>query len=211
MRLTSFGIKPRSGGACACVQPHHYQESVSMFRMLPSPKRRVSGALAAAAMTALAVIVAASAKVRSEDRVPGLTGIDRPDDVIQARQLLMDGIESEMMVIEIGLEGNAPQFDDLKARADRISTLLTAFPHLFPPQTKPGVSADGSPINTTATLALWQDFDAFYGITKDAATAAYDASQARTADQFREHAKKLRDACDGCHAQYMHVEPPSPP
>jgi cytochrome c556 len=180
-----------------------------MFRMLPSPKGTVSGGLAAAAIVALAVMV--SVKTRSEDRVPGLTGIDRPDDVIAARQLLMDGVESEMMEIEIGLEGSAPQFDDLKARADRISTLLTAFPHLFPPQTKPGVAADGSPINTTATLAIWQDFDAFYGIAKDAATAAYDASQAGTADQFREQVTKLRSACDGCHAQYMHVEAPSPP
>jgi cytochrome c556 len=182
-----------------------------MFRMLPSSKGRASGGLAVAAVLALAVIVAASAKVRSEDRVPGLTGIDRADDVIQARQLLMDGIEAEMMVIELGLQGSAPQLDDLKARSDRISTLLTAFPHLFPPQTKPGVSADGSPINTTATLAIWQDFDAFYGIAKSAATTAYDASQAGTAQQFREHAKMLRGACDGCHAQFMHVEPPSPP
>jgi cytochrome c556 len=179
--------------------------------MLPSPKGTIPGALAAAATVALSVMVAASMKAHSEDRVPGLTGIDRSDDVIAARQLLMDGVESEMMVIELGLEGSAPQFDDLKARADRISTLLTAFPHLFPPQTKPGVAADGSPINTTATLAIWKDFDAFYGIVKDAAMTAYDASQAGTADQFRERAKKLRVACDGCHAQYMHVEGPSPP
>jgi hypothetical protein len=172
--------------------------------MLPSPKGTVSGALAAAAMVALSVMVAAAVKVHSEDRVPGLTGIDRSDDVIAARQLLMDGVESEMMVIELGLE-------DFKARADRISTLLTAFPHLFPPQTKPGVAADGSPINTTATLAIWQDFDAFYGFAKDAAMTAYDASQAGAADQFRVQAKKLRAACDGCHAQYMHVEGPAPP
>jgi len=190
------------------VRPLRFREEVQMFRMLLS--RRVLGGLAIAATIAPAVMVAVSATVRSEDRVPGLTGIDRSDDVIAARQLLMDGVESEMMVIELALEGSAPQFDDLKARADRISTLLTAFPHLFPPQTKPCVSADGSPINTTATLAIWQDFDAFYGIAKNAATAAYDASQAGTADQFREHTKKLRGGCDGCHAQYMKVEPPSP-
>ena len=182
-----------------------------MFGKLLSPEGRVSGGLAAAAIVGLSVIVAALVSVRSEDRVPGLTGIDRSEDVIAARQLLMDGVESEMMVIELSLEGSAPQFDDLKARADRISTLLTAFPHLFPPQTKPGVAADGSPINTTATLAIWKDFDAFYGDAKDAAMTAYDASQAGTADQFREQVKKLRSGCDGCHAQYMHVEGPSPP
>jgi cytochrome c556 len=199
-----------SGGARALVQPHHFREGVQMFRMLSSPEGRLLGGPAIAALMALAVMVAVSGKVRGEDRVPGLTGIDRSDDVIAARQLLMDGVESEMMVIELALEGSAPQFDDLKARADRLSTLLTAFPHLFPPQTKPGTAADGSPINTTATLAIWKDFDAFYGIAKDAATAAYDASQAGAADKFREHVKKLRNACDGCHAQYMHVEPPSP-
>ena len=178
--------------------------------ILPSPKGHLAGGLAVSAMIALTVMVGVSAKARSENRVPGLTGIDRTDDVIAARQLLMDGIESEMMVIELALEGRAPQLDDLKARADRISTLLTGFPHLFPPQTKPGVAADGSPINTTATLAIWQDFDAFYGIAKDAATTAYDASQAGAADKFKEQAKKLRGACDGCHAKYMKVEPPSP-
>lgn len=182
-----------------------------MFRMPPLPKRRVPGGPAIAAAIALAVTMAVSAKVRSEDRVPGLTGIDRADDVIQARQLIMDGIESEMMVIELGLQGSAPPLDDLKPRADRISTLLTAFPHLFPPQTKPGVAADGSPINTTATLAIWRDFDAFYGIAKGAATTAYDASQAGNANEFSEQAKKLRGACDGCHAKFMHVEAPSPP
>src|SRR5262252_8681705 len=182
-----------------------------MFRMLLSSQRRVLGGLAIAATIAPAAMVAVSATVRSEDRVPGLTGIDRSDDVIAARQLLMDGVESEMMVIELALEGSAPRFDDLKARADRISTLLTAFPHLFPPQTKPGKAADGSPINTTATLAIWKDFDAFYGDTKNAAMTAYEASQTGTSEQFREQVKKLRVACDGCHAQYMHVEGPAPP
>ncbi len=97
-----------------------------MSRVLPLQKRLISSGRAVAAVAALAIVVAASPGVRCEDRVPGLTGIDRSDDVIQARQLLMDGIESEMMVIELGLEGKAPQLDDLKARADRISTLLTA-------------------------------------------------------------------------------------
>jgi cytochrome c556 len=181
-----------------------------MFRIMLAPKR-ISSGLPVAAIIALLVIVASWMKVRSEDRVPSLTGIDRSDDVIQARQLLMDSIESEMMDIEIALELRAPQFNDLKARADRISTMLTAFPHLFPPQTKPGVAADGSTINTTATLALWQNFDAFYDMAKSAATVALDGNQASTLDQFREHVKKLRVACDGCHAQYMKVPPPSPP
>jgi cytochrome c556 len=194
------------------VQARHQPGGVPMLRtILPSPRGRLPRGLVIAAGRALAITLALCATVRSEDRVPGLTGIDRSDDVIAARQLVMDGIESEMMVIELALESKAAQFDDLKARADRISTLLTAFPHLFPPQTKPGKAADGSPINTTATPAIWQDFDAFYAVAKDAAMTAYDASQAGSADKFGEQAKKLRVACDGCHARYMKVEPPSPP
>jgi len=183
-----------------------------MFRVLPKLRNGYAVALLAAGIVpALAVTIAGPSTARSEDRVPGLTGTDRPDEVVQARQLLMDGIETEMGTIELALEGKAPQLDDLKARADRISTLLTAFPHLFPPQTKPGVTADGSPSLTTAAPALWRDFDAFYGVAKGAATTAYDASQAGTADQFREQVKKLRAACDDCHAQFMHVDPPAPP
>ena len=183
-----------------------------MFRMQSILRNGCAVAgLASAALLALAVTIAPPLTARAEDRVPGLTGTDRPDDVMQARQLVMDGIETEMMAIELAVGGNAPDLVDLKARADRISTLLTAFPHLFPPQTQPGPSADGSPRNTTATPAIWQDFDAFYGKAQGAATTAYDASQAGTADLFKEQVKKLRGACDGCHAQYMHVEPPTPP
>jgi cytochrome c556 len=183
-----------------------------MFRVLPTLRNGcVVAWLTAIILPALALVNVGSLTPRGEDPVPGLTGTDRPDEVVQARQLLMDGIETEMGVIELALEGKAPDLGDLKARADRISTLLTAFPHLFPPQTKPGVSADGSPSLTTATLAIWQNFDTFYGIAKGAATTAYDASQAGSADQFREHVKKLRGACDDCHAQFMRVETPTPP
>jgi cytochrome c556 len=166
--------------------------------------------LATLAMTAVAVFGGAmlSPSARGQDKVPGLTGIDRSDEVIQARQLLMDGIETEMAGVELGLEAKQIQLEDLKLHADRISTLLAAFPHLFPPQTKPAVGADGSPSPTTATLAIWQDFDAFYGKAQAAAMTAYDTSQAADLDAFRAQAKKLRVACDSCHAQYMHVEPP---
>jgi len=41
---------------------------------------------------------------------------------------------------------------------------------------------------------------------------AYDASQAADLHPaYKEHGAKLRALCDGCHAQYMKVEQPSPP
>jgi cytochrome c556 len=123
----------------------------------------------------------------------------------------MDGIDAEMMPIDLFGAGTAYPLADLKAHADRISTLLTAFPHLFPPQTRPGPAADGSPSPTTATLAIWEQFDDFYAKAQAAAMLAYDTSQAGDAEQLKEQGKKLRAACDGCHAQYMHVEPPPKP
>jgi cytochrome c556 len=96
---------------------------------------------------------------------------------------------------------------DLKASAFRINTLLMAFPHLFPPQTKP--SADRP--STAADPKIWQNFDDFYAKVQASAAVAFEAGQAGNIDTFREQAKKLRAACDGCHAQYMHVEQPPTP
>lgn len=186
-----------------------------MFRM---PMKRKGRALLAAgpatAIAALAVLVVAMAgalTTRGEERVPGLTGTDRPDDVVQARQIVMDGIDAEMMPIDLAGAGKAYQLDELKAHADRISTMLTVFPHLFPPQTKPAAAADGSPSLTTATPAIWENFDDFYGMAQAAAATALDASRAETADRFKDIGKQLRAACDGCHAKYMHVDPPARP
>jgi cytochrome c556 len=167
--------------------------------------------LAAGILLALVAILTNSLTARGAERVPGLTGTDRPDDVVQARQLLMDGIDAEMMAIDLAGAGKEYQLDELKAHADRISTLLTAFPHLFPPQTKPAATADGSPSLTTATPEVWENFDDFYGLAQSAATTALDATRAETADKFKELGKQLRAACDGCHAKYMHVDTPARP
>jgi len=141
---------------------------------------------------------------RGEDHVPGLTGVDHADDVVMARQMLMDGIDENMMAIDLYGTGTNVPLADLRARADRISALLTAFPHLFPPQTKP---SDKLTIPTTATPAIWENFDAFYGSAQSAAMTAFEASKAdTTATKFKELGAQLRADCDGCHAKYMHVE-----
>jgi cytochrome c556 len=187
-----------------------------MFRMMRMMQPGAAR-LAAAAMSAVAIALAVLAGMpqglstaRGAEAVPGLTGTDRPDEVVQARQLVMDGIDADMMAIDLFGAGKDYPLAELTAHADRISTLLTAFPHLFPPQTKPGPAADGSPSPTTATPAIWEHFDDFYGKTQAAAKIAYDASTATTADKFKEQGATLRAACDGCHAQYMHVEGPHP-
>ena len=150
--------------------------------------------------------------VLGQDTAAGLTGASRPDDVIMARQLLMDAIESEMTPIDLAVGGRQMPLADLKARAYMINTLLTAFPHLFPPETKPVTAPDGTPGATSATMAVWDDFDKFYDGAQDAAAAAFDASQAADFAQFQAPAARLRAACDACHKQYTqtvdHTAPP---
>jgi cytochrome c556 len=156
-------------------------------------------------LSALATAIAA------QDIAPGLTGVDRPDDVIVARQLLMDGIDDAMREVDLAAAGKEFKLSDLQARAFTIHMMLTAFPHLFPPQTKPTVAADGSPSATSATLAVWEDFGDFYSKAQDAAALAFEASQAKDLDEFRELAVQLRGDCDGCHARYMRASEPQPP
>ena len=158
-----------------------------------------------------ALTTAGMLTARSQDRAPGLTGLSHPDDLVMARQLLMDGIDNEMHDIDIATTGKEFKLDELQAHANSINTMLMAFPHLFPPQTKPAPAADGSPSVTLATPAIWQDFEDFYGKAQAAATVAFDASQADTLAKFNVLGKKLREACDSCHAKYMHVDPPPQP
>jgi cytochrome c556 len=165
----------------------------------------------AAAALLVAALAVTSFTTQGQERAPGLTGGDRADDVIMARQLLMDAIDEEMQPIDLAGAGRDTPLDDLKAHATRISNMMPAFGHLFPPQTKPGTPADGSASPTTATTAIWERFDDFYMLVQAAAMAAYDASQAADLKEFHQHGAKLRALCDGCHAQYMKVEQPPPP
>ena len=111
--------------------------------------------------------------------------------------------------VDLVAGGKDLSLDDLKANAYRINTMLAAFPHLFPPQTKPSTGPDALP--TSAAPEIWLDFDAFYSQADAAAKVAYEASQVTAIDQFRDNAKKLRAACDGCHGKYMKVDPPPRP
>jgi cytochrome c556 len=171
--------------------------------------KKAGWVLAGALVTFGLTTAAGMQSLRAQDKTPGLTGIDHADDVIMARQAIMDGLEDEMMAIEIAPAGKEPSLNDLKASAFRINTLLMAFPHLFPPQTKPAAPADATP-STAADPKIWENFDDFYAQVQASAAAAFEAGQAGNIDAFREQATKLRAGCDGCHAQYMHVEQPKP-
>jgi cytochrome c556 len=137
------------------------------------------------------------------------TGSSKPDDVIMARQLLMDSNETAMGPIDRAAGGQDIALASLKDQAYTIYTNLSIAPHLFPIETKPVVSPDGSAPSTAATPAVWANFDMFYDTAAKAANVAYDASQAADIGKFRDLAKQLRMSCDGCHATYMHVFDPS--
>jgi cytochrome c556 len=103
--------------------------------------------------------------------------------------------------VDLASAGKASDLKDLKARAYAMNTLLAAFPHLFPAETKPN-STPGM-AETSAKPDVWEHFDDFYDLSKAAATAAFDASQANDMASFRTHAVDLRKTCDSCHAKYM--------
>jgi len=165
-----------------------------------APLSRIARSLIAfvPAMSVAALVAISVEGANGQTAAPGLTGAAHTDDVVMARQLLMDGVDTEMGVLEgkIDLAG-------LKDRAYRINTLLSAFPHLFPPETKP--TAD---LSTAATPAVWQDFDGFYDKVQAAAGIAFDASQAGDSAKLTASIKSLRTACDSCHEVYMHAATP---
>jgi cytochrome c556 len=120
----------------------------------------------------------------------------------------MDALEEQVGPVDAASAGKVSNLEDLKSRAYLINTLLAAFPHLFPAGSMPAdIPEDGT--QTSATPAVWDKFDAFYDLSRTAASAAYDASQAKDEASFRTHAAALRKACDACHAQFM-AAPASP-
>jgi cytochrome c556 len=174
-------------------------------------KRRMTSAVWIGGVVGLAALLGGSLAAVGQDADPSFTGNSRPDDLIIARQGLMEINETAMMPIDRAVNGEDIPLDILQAQAFTISSVLAVAPHLFPSTTKPVFLPDGSPPATAATLAIWKDFDAFYNEMMDASNVAYDASQAPDMAKFREAGKKLRAACDSCHEVNMKVFDPSKP
>ncbi len=171
---------------------------------------RLAVPLVVAAAAAVAALTAVSATAIGQDTDPSNTAVTRPDDYIYARQLLMEINETDMPPIDkVGMGGDG-DLATVKALAFEISNVLSIAPHMFNSATKPVKDTDGSPLNSTnATLAVWDDFDAFYDRMTAASDLAYKASQVTSIDEFRPLAMQLRADCDGCHDKYMHVYDPS--
>jgi cytochrome c556 len=157
------------------------------------PRRAIVGAGLAAVLSAVSLPAPAQ-----ESAAP-------TQDAIFARKTLKDTVCDKMMDIERMIGVGQIDLGAVHTKADAISALLSAFPHLFPPASnrwKP--DAEGPP--ETLTLAspdLWTSFSDFYRQAEGAARSAFDLSRADKAEDVKARARELRIACDTCHALYL--------
>jgi cytochrome c556 len=131
--------------------------------------------------------------------------IATPKDVIFARKILMTTVANSMYPIDQMLQTGKIDLPTARHYADAIAGMMAAFPHLFPPTTNtwtPNAPRDPA-TDTFADPAIWTSFEFFYKEAKAAADYAYDASQAKSDEDFRKHAVQLRLTCDTCHATYQ--------
>jgi cytochrome c556 len=154
-----------------------------------------SSVVAAAAIAALAFGMAAE-PARAQD-------LPAAKDTIFARKILMGAIDMNMDEIETMLapEGKLDLAEG-QEHAETISTMLMAFPHMFPPATnqwKAGAERDPA-TDTFASPDVWKNFADFYARATEASKIAWSASRARRPDEFRGFIVQLRDRCNGCHA-----------
>ena len=155
----------------------------------------------AAAVAALVIAVAAEPASAQDQPVPS--------DTIFARKILMGAIDMNMDEIETMLapEGKL-MLSDAQQHAETISTMLMAFPHLFPPATNqwnPGADRDPA-TDTFASPDLWSNFADFYRRASEASKIAWDASRAKRPDEFRSLIGQLRQRCNACHALNLKTE-----
>jgi cytochrome c556 len=126
-------------------------------------------------------------------------------DAIQARKGLMDAISDNSDRIASMISAQEINVSEARACADTIAVMLTAFPHLFPPQSnqwREGVDAD--PLTgTSASPDIWTNFADFYRIAATAAERADELRHADNEEDIKSLHRALGNVCDYCHALYM--------
>jgi cytochrome c556 len=160
-----------------------------------------SGAVAAVVIAALTVTLPANSAGPQEQPAA--------KDTIFARKILMGAIDMNMDEIETMLapEGKLDLAEG-QEHAETISTMLMAFPHLFPPATnqwKAGAERDPA-TDTSASPELWTNFADFYARADEASKIAWSASRAKRAADFRGFIGQLRERCNACHALNLKVD-----
>jgi cytochrome c556 len=161
-----------------------------------------SGAVAAAAIAALTAVAMPAELARAQE-------LPAARDTIFARKILMGAIDMNMDEIETMLapEGKL-DLAEAQEHSETISTMLMAFPHMFPPATnqwKAGAARDPA-TDTFASPELWANFADFYARAAEASKIAWNASRARRRDDFKALIVQLRDRCNACHAQNLKID-----
>jgi cytochrome c556 len=162
------------------------------------------GAAMAAAGALTFILLAASAPAQDKPA-------EQPSakDTIFARKILMGGIDYNMDQIEEMLEPEAKlELADAQEHAETISTMLMAFPHMFPPATnqwKQGAVRDPA-YDTFAAPEVWTNFSDFYARAAEASKIAWAASRAKRAADFKPLIAQLREHCNACHAINMKTD-----
>jgi cytochrome c556 len=151
--------------------------------------------LAAAAIAASTVALAAGPALAQQ--------LPAAKDTIFVRKILMGGIDTNMDEIETMLapEGKL-ELADAQEHAETISTMLMAFPHMFPPATNQwtaGAARDPA-TDTFASPDVWSNFADFYQRATEASKIAWSASRAKRSADFRVLIAQLRERCNACHA-----------
>jgi cytochrome c556 len=139
---------------------------------------------------------------------PGWTGLTDPEEIIEARRVLMTEAERLMKPIDgfsIGQPGDPAA---LRSAAITLESLLLAAPHLFPPTTNLFDPQLHDP-PTVALPTIWERFAAFETFAASAERAAAAFATAEDGEPLRAASARLRASCDACHAGFM--KPYTPP
>ena len=139
---------------------------------------------------------------------PGWTGLTEPEEVIEARRVLMVEAERLMKPIDSFIVGEPTDGVLVRENAASLEALLLALPHLFPPTTNQFDPAALDP-PTTALPTIWQRFPAFLTFAESAERAAAALRDANDAEALSAASTRLRGTCDACHASFM--KPYTPP
>ncbi|HUK03312.1 MAG TPA: cytochrome c [Steroidobacteraceae bacterium] len=166
----------------------------------------IRGGLIAACAIALSGAVLAADSTPAPG--PGWTGLTKPQDMITARQELMEHIEILMEPIDTIQVKDTFSTEQLHLNAETIAAMLLALPHLFPPTTNLYDPQAKIPV-TLALPPIWKNFDSFYQLAGAASNAAERMSTTTGKDKLRAASLALRASCDACHALYL--RPYSPP
>jgi cytochrome c556 len=135
-----------------------------------------------------------------------MAGARDPHDAIIARRVLTTTVEHNADEIA-AMIADPSSLNPAEAveHAETISTLLLAFPRLFPADSNihsAELEAERPDLVSLARPAAWQDYASFCATAKGAADLAFQASRARSLDEFVTRAEAMLAACDGCHAAY---------